>query len=400
MYQLLYYDNILQTDTGAIWKKRERKTAAIHNFLSNMEVNNQDFSDERLLEAGRRILEDESTALTQMAQRLDESFCQAISLIDQCVGNVLVCGMGKAGLVGQKVMATMGSLGIRSHFLHPAEAVHGDLGRVRSDDCMLMFSQSGETEEITRLLPALKEMGVPIIAVTGSANSALARSATVVLDLHSPHEACPMGLAPSTSTTMMLALGDALALTLSAKRHFSPVDFAKNHPAGSLGKALSKVDSIMRPLERCRLANDSLSIRQVFVDTMLPGRRTGAIMLVNSDGALTGVFTDSDLARLFEQGEVPLDKPISSYMTKRPWAMRSESMAMDAIDLMSDCKISELPIIDANGRPVGLVDITDVPGFFSKMYCVKSQNVSNDMAQDNSPNLLIKLYTPQEKKSA
>lgn len=369
-------------------------------MLDTMESKTQDFSDERLLEVGRRILNDESTALTQMAQRLDDSFCQAISLIDQCVGNVLVCGMGKAGLVGQKVMATMGSLGIRSHFLHPAEAVHGDLGRVRSDDCMLMFSQSGETEEITRLLPALKEMGVPIIAVTGAGDSTLARSATVVLDLHSPQEACPMGLAPSTSTTMMLALGDALALTLSAKRHFSPVDFAKNHPAGSLGKALSKVDSIMRPLDRCRLASDSLSIRQVFVETMLPGRRTGAIMLVNEDGALTGVFTDSDLARLFEQGDVPLDEPISSYMTKRPWAVRSESMAMDAIDLMSERKISELPVIDLSGRPVGLVDITDVPGFFSKMYCAKSQNVSNVPAQDNSPNLLIKLYAPQEKESA
>lgn len=365
-----------------------------------MESNIQDLSDEQLLEAGRRILDDESTALTQMAQRLDDSFCQAISLIDQCTGNVLVCGMGKAGLVGQKVMATMGSLGIRSHFLHPAEAVHGDLGRVRSDDCMIMFSQSGETEEIIRLLPALKEMGVPIIAVTGAGDSALARSATVVLDLHSPQEACPMGLAPSTSTTMMLALGDALALTLSAKRHFSRVDFAKNHPAGSLGKALSKVDSILRPLDRCRLANDSLSIRQVFVNTMRPGRRTGAIMLVNDDGALTGVFTDSDLARLFEQGTVPLDEPISLYMTKRPWAVRSGSMAMDAVELMSERKISELPVIDILGRPVGLVDITDVPGFFSKMYCAKSQNTPSIQSQDDSSNLLIKLYAPQEKESA
>ena len=209
-----------------------------------------------------------------------------------------------------------------------------------------------------------------------------------------------MGLAPSTSTTMMLALGDALALTLSAKRHFSRVDFAKNHPAGSLGKALSKVDSILRPLDRCRLANDSLSIRQVFVNTMRPGRRTGAIMLVNDDGALTGVFTDSDLARLFEQGSVPLDEPISLYMTKRPWAVRSGSMAMDAVELMSERKISELPVIDILGRPVGLVDITDVPGFFSKMYCAKSQNTPSIQAQDDSSNLLIKLYAPQEKESA
>ena len=204
-------------------------------MLDTMESKTQDFSDERLLEVGRRILNDESTALTQMAQRLDDSFCQAISLIDQCVGNVLVCGMGKAGLVGQKVMATMGSLGIRSHFLHPAEAVHGDLGRVRSDDCMLMFSQSGETEEITRLLPALKEMGVPIIAVTGAGDSTLARSATVVLDLHSPQEACPMGLAPSTSTTMMLALGN-----VERKAAFLPSRFRKESPCRVAGKSVEQ----------------------------------------------------------------------------------------------------------------------------------------------------------------
>lgn len=365
-----------------------------------MDSPNYPLSNEQLLKAGRQILNDESTALAEMSRRLDDSFCQAISLIDKCTGNVLVCGMGKAGLVGQKVMATMGSLGVRSHFLHPAEAVHGDLGRVRSDDCIIMFSQSGETEEITRLLPALKEMNVPIIAVTGSRDSSLARSATVVLDLHSPQEACPMGLAPSTSTTMMLALGDALALTLSIKRHFSPTDFAKNHPAGSLGKALSKVDTIMRPLERCRLASENLTIRQVFVNTMLPGRRTGAIMLVNNDGLLTGVFTDSDLARLFEQGSMPMDEPIRLYMTRRPWAVESGSMAMNAVELMSERKISELPVIDHQGRPVGLVDITDVPGFFSKMYNSKNRAKTDVPNSDAQTHLLIKLYAPEERKIA
>ncbi len=351
-----------------------------------------------LLQTARQVLLDESSALREMAASLDNTFIEAINTIDACKGCVLVCGMGKAGLVGQKVMATMGSLGVRSHFLHPAEAVHGDLGRVRSDDCMIMFSQSGETEEITRLLPALQEMGVPIIAVTGNHNSTLARKSTVVLDLHSPREACPMGLAPSTSTTMMLAMGDALALSLSAKRHFSPQDFARNHPAGSLGKLLSRVDSLMRPLNQCRIANQHLTIKQVFINTILPGRRTGAIMLVNDEGLLSGVFTDSDLARLFERNLNPLEEPIENYMTRRPWAVLTGTMSVDALGLMSDHKISELPVIDIQGKPLGLVDITDVSGYFSKIHSSSNPaQVTAEVSQIDSGNPLIKLFSLNKK---
>lgn len=365
-----------------------------------MDSNPSPVTSRQILETGRQALQDESSALMEMSRHLDETFTQAVDLIDKCTGNILVCGMGKAGLVGQKVMATMGSLGIRSHFLHPAEAAHGDLGRVRSDDCMLIFSQSGETEEITRLLPSLRQMGVPIISVTGNKTSSLARFSTVVLDLRSPREACPLGLAPSTSTTLMLALGDALALALSVKQHFSPKDFARNHPAGSLGKMLSVVDSLMRPLERCRLAFETLTIRQVFVNTVLPGRRTGAIMLINDDGMLTGVFTDSDLARLFEQGDVPLDESIEKHMTRRPWAVQKGMMAVDAVNLMFEQKISELPVIDFEGRPVGMVDITDVSAFFSQSRQTKNSARRNADAVPDMGRPLIKLYVSPDKESA
>ena len=194
------------------------------------------------LRFARQVILDESRALARVADRLDNEFCRAVELIWTCRGNVVVSGMGKAGLIGQKIMATLASTGTPSHFLHPAEAVHGDLGRVRRNDVALLLSLSGETEEVLRLLPSLAEFGVPVVAVTGRADSALGRAATVTIELGSLEEACALGLAPSTSTTAMLAVGDALALVVSRLRHFSREDFARFHPAGSLGYQLSKVE--------------------------------------------------------------------------------------------------------------------------------------------------------------
>ena len=199
----------------------------------------------------------ESRALARVADRLDGEFCRAVELVHSCRGNVIVCGMGKAGLIGQKIMATLASTGTPSHCLHPAEAVHGDLGRVRRGDVVLMLSQSGETEEIVRLLPSLTEFGVPIVAITASAASSLGRAATVTIELGPLEEACALGLAPSTSTTAMLALGDALALVVSQMRRFSREDFARFHPAGSLGNKLSRVEHHARPLEQCRVSSDA-----------------------------------------------------------------------------------------------------------------------------------------------
>ena len=319
------------------------------------------------LRYARQILRLESRSLSEIAKRLDGSFCVAIDYVYHCQGSVIVSGMGKAGLVGQKIMATFASTGTRSHFLHPAEAVHGDLGRIHRQDILLVLSQSGETEEVIRLLPSLSDLGVPIIAITGRAESRLGRAATVTIDLGPLEEACRLGLAPSTSTTAMLAVGDALALVVSQMRDFSREDFARFHPAGNLGRKLSKVDHHMRPIEQCRLAAEQATVREVFVGLAVPGRRSGAIMITEASGKLSGLFTDSDLARLFERRrDRELDGPIHEVMTAHPLAVPLGSMMAGAVTLMAERKISELPVVDGEGRPVGLIDITDVVGLFPR----------------------------------
>jgi arabinose-5-phosphate isomerase len=317
------------------------------------------------LSFAREIMQTESRTVAQVARRLDQEFCRAVELLYDCRGSVIVSGIGKAGLIGQKIMATLASTGTRSHFLHPAEAVHGDLGRVHRDDVVIVLSQSGETEEIVRLLAPLAEAAVPIIAITGRAASTLARAAAAVIDLGPVDEACPLGLAPSSSTAAMLAVGDALALVVSRMRGFAREDFAKFHPAGNLGLRLSKVEQHMRPLEHCRVAPQEETVRQVLVRASLPGRRTGATMLVDSAGRLGGIFTDSDLARLFEHHrDSALDAPIHSVMTANPLKVLCGSLMSDAVSLMAQRKISELPVVDADGQPIGLIDVTDVVGLF------------------------------------
>jgi len=313
------------------------------------------------LRYAREILQIEARALDKLAGRLDLEFPSAIELLVGCRGNVVVTGMGKAGLVGQKISATLASTGTRSIFLHPAEAVHGDLGRVSVGDVALVLSQSGETEEIVRLLPILADFEVPVIAVTGSATSTLAGAADVTLELGPLREACPLGLAPSTSTTAMLALGDALALVASRMLQFGRDDFARVHPAGALGRQVSKVEEHMRSLSDCRVAHDHRTVREVFASWHRPGRRSGAVMLTDADGSLTGLFTDSDLARLFEaHRDNDVDQPICRVMTADPHAVQTGAMLSDAVAIMAENKISELPVTDANGAPVGLLDITDL----------------------------------------
>jgi arabinose-5-phosphate isomerase len=318
-------------------------------------------SSEEQLRYARQIIEMESRALESVSQRLDHSFCQAVDLIYRCAGSVIVSGMGKAGLVGQKIAATLASTGTRSHFLHPAEAIHGDLGRIHPDDVVLMLSQSGDTEEVGRLLPSIAGLGTPLVAITSRKASKLGRAASVVIDLGPLQEACSLGLAPSTSTTAMLAVGDALALVASRLRGFSRDDFARFHPGGSLGRQLARVEDCMRRLNDCRVAVCSHTLRQVLVEARLPGRRSGAIMIVDEDGCLRGIFTDSDLAKLFEsRRDSLLDDPIRNVMTKNPAAVPEGSLMIDAVAVMAERRISELPVIDADLRPVGMLDITDV----------------------------------------
>ena len=325
-----------------------------------------------VLTFGKQILQRKSQSILELTDQLDSRFLQAVYRILHCEGTIIVSGMGKAGLVGQKVSATLSSTGSPSHFLHPAEAIHGDLGKIKSGDVLLIFSQSGETEEITRILPTLRSLGVEIIAVTASEESTLARNAVVVLPIGRITEADVHGLAPSTSTTVMIALGDALALCVSERRGFQADDFAKFHPGGTLGRKLSLVDEYMRILDMCRVALESETIRGIFARLSVVGRRTGAIMLTQPTGRLSGIFTDSDLARLFEQRrEHLLDMPIRYVMSLRPTSVFSGSRMMDAIAMMGEKRISELPVTDSDGRPVGLIDITDVVAIFPE--CVDEQ---------------------------
>lgn len=313
------------------------------------------------LDSAREVFRQAANKLSNLADSLGAEFCEAVELIQQCRGSVLVIGMGKAGLVGQKISATLASTGTRSYFVHPAEAIHGDLGRISRNDLVLILSHSGTTHEVVRLLPYLQEIQVPVVAITASPHSPVGQHATLTLPLGEVEEAGALKLAPSTSTTAMMALGDALALVISESRNFQAEDFARFHPGGNLGRQLARVEDVMRPLVQCRIGTTDETVREVLIRVGQPGRRTGAIMLVNQHGALRGVFTDSDLARLFEfRRDDRMDGPIESVMTKEPLTITRGSFMTEAVKIMSDTRISELPVVDDEGKPCGLIDITDV----------------------------------------
>ncbi len=321
-----------------------------------------DVDDADLLSRGRAILRAEGEAVLRSAEALDGAFVRAVRLVERCTGSVVVTGIGKAGLVARKISATLASTGTPSHFLHPAEAMHGDLGVLRRDDVLLALSQSGETEEITRFLPHVTARGIHIVALTGRADSTLGRAADVVVPTGAVREACLLGLAPSTSTALMLALGDALALVTSGLRRFTPEDFAARHPGGNLGRQLMLVEDAMRPMNQCRVACVSDTVRGVFAQP-LPARRTGAVMIVDAAGVLAGIFTDSDLARLFERcNDAAIDQPISSVMTSRPTTVLVGTRLRDAVAILETRRLSELPVVDECGRPHGLLDIVDLVG--------------------------------------
>lgn len=321
------------------------------------------FGEVEHLRDAQFVISTEAAALDAVCRRLDSRFCAAVDAILDCPTRVIVTGMGKAGLIGQKVAATFSSTGTKSHFLHPADAVHGDVGCLEETDLLLAFSNSGETEELLRLLPIVRRLNVSIIAVTALATSTLGSFADVTIELGRLREADSWGLAPSTTTTAMLAVGDALALVVSRRRGFTPDQFAVFHPAGSLGLQLKTVDEVMRPLDQVRVAVESATVREVLTSQFHPGRRSGAVLLTNEQGSLTGIFTDSDLARLLEQRrDESLDRPIRDVMTRQPVTAQAGKMLIDVVRVLIDRKISEVPVVDCDGNPLGLVDITDVIG--------------------------------------
>lgn len=319
------------------------------------------FNEQKQLQRAYKIIEAEAEALQKTALSMGAEFCQAVDAILKMQGSLIITGIGKAGLIGKKLVATFASTGTPAHFVHPAEAIHGDLGRFGANDIVLALSNSGETEELVRILPMIHRQASSLIAMTGSRESTLAKSANHVLMIEHGGEACNLNLAPTSSTTAMLAYGDALALVVCENRGFTEEDFARYHPGGSLGLKLLSVEDAMRPLEQCRVASQSITIREILTRQALPGRRTGAVMLVDEAGVLQGIFTDSDLARLLERREdARLDEPISNMMTRRFTAISSGAKMQDAIDILAKRKISELPVVDEDSRPLGLIDITDV----------------------------------------
>jgi arabinose-5-phosphate isomerase len=316
------------------------------------------------LELAKDVVRTEADELFRLSDRLDVSICHAAVRIAECSGIVHVTGMGKAGIVGQKIAATMASLGIRAFFLHPAEAVHGDMGRVAQGDVVLALSQSGETEELLRFVTAIRPVTSQILALTHGPSNPLGRLADQVISIGEFVEACPMGLAPTTSTTLMMSLGDALSVLAARYRGIMPIHFAANHPAGKLGRRLSGVDRIMRTGRHVRLAKQDEIVRDVLLRQGGARRRSGAILVVDPiGGSLVGIFTDSDLVRLLERGRAfMLDRPIGESMTTHPTVIDVRSTVADAVEALRSRKLSELPVVDESGVPVGLVDVTDLIG--------------------------------------
>jgi arabinose-5-phosphate isomerase len=319
--------------------------------------------DASLQQFAREVIEAEANAVRAMIGALDESFERAVQLIVDCPAAVLTCGIGKAGHVARKVSATLASTGTPSHFLSPTEAVHGDLGSIRKGDIILIFSASGESDEILRLLSIVKKLDHPVISITASRSSGLGRFSDLVLKMGAIEEACPLGLAPSASTTAMLALGDALALSVMKLRKFTAEDFALFHPAGQLGRKLIKVGDAMtfKLGENLPVASDQLSVGQVLHNVSSIKRRSGAVILTDAGGRISGIFTDGDLRRLVTDDDGSgLKRPIADVMKRNPKRIKSEELASEAMAIMRQFRIDELPVVDENDKPVGLIDVQDL----------------------------------------
>ncbi|MEN8148491.1 MAG: KpsF/GutQ family sugar-phosphate isomerase [Planctomycetota bacterium] len=316
-------------------------------------------SDDDLTYA-REVLATEATAIRAVEERLGDSFLKALELVTGCEGQIVVTGVGKSGIVGQKISATLASTGMPSFHVHAAEAVHGDLGRIRAKDVVIALSFSGETEEVVRLIPLLRRMGTPLIALTGSPESRLGREADVVLSLGPVVEACPMGLAPTSSTTASMALGDALALAASRRKHFSREEYALFHRGGALGRKLLRVGEILRTGEDLPAVTAKTTVRETLGHVSGPEGRTSAALVLDDAGALVGIFTDGDLRRHIQRDAAFLDGPIDAVMIENPKTLTVDTLVADAQKLMKEYRIDEVPVVDAAGRPIGVLDVQDL----------------------------------------
>ena len=305
------------------------------------------------------VLDIEAEAIKNLRKRIGADFKAAVNLISATEGRVVVSGMGKAGIIAQKFSATLSSTGTPSLFLHSAEAIHGDLGRVTGDDVVVILSQSGETEEIKKLLPILKKIGSKIIALTGNLKSSLARFSDITLNVAVEKEACPLGLAPTASTTAMLAICDALSVCLLELKRFREKDFALFHPGGSLGKRLLlKVEDIMRTGRGNPIVHESETVSSVLLK--ITQARAGCATVVDKNGRLKGIFTDGDLRRHLETDRDLPRRKVTAVMTKNPTVISKDRLAAEAMHILETKKIDEMPVVDKQKRVVGLLDVQDL----------------------------------------
>lgn len=316
-------------------------------------------TDQRLAQLAVAVLETEADAVRTLCARIDDSFIRACRLILDCTGRVVVTGMGKSGHIGSKIAATLASTGTPAFFVHPGEASHGDLGMITPQDVVLALSNSGETSELVTILPLLKRLAVPLIALTGNPRSTLAKAATANIDVSVAKEACPLGLAPTSSTTAALAMGDALAVALLEARGFTADDFARSHPGGRLGRRLLLlIEDIMHTGERIPQVAPDAPLREALLEMSRKG--LGMTAIADSDGRLLGVFTDGDLRRSLDRGIDVHQVKVADVMTRGGRTAQPRQLAVEALSLMEEHKISALPVVDADGRLVGAFNMHDL----------------------------------------
>jgi len=306
-----------------------------------------------------RVFRLEAEAILGLIPKLDERFERAVELLRRCTGRVIVTGMGKSGLIGRKIAATLASTGTPAYFLHPAEGVHGDLGMVARGDVVLALSNSGETDEVLAILPPLKRLGVPIVLLTGNPTSSVARQCAVVLDVSVPEEACPMNLAPTSSTTAALAAGDALALALLELRGLRPEDYAALHPRGTLGwRALFRVADLMLMGDAVPIVPETTPLREVIIE--MTRKRKGMTTVIDGEGRLAGVITDGDLRRLHLRGGSIDDLTAGQVASREPKMICADALAAKALEVMETWQITSLVIVDQARRPVGIIHLHDI----------------------------------------
>jgi arabinose-5-phosphate isomerase len=310
------------------------------------------------LALARKVLETEAAAILALVSRLDEKFERAVELIRCCRGRVILTGMGKSGIICHKIAATLASTGTPAIFLHPAEAAHGDLGVMQSDDVIVALSYSGETDEVLRLLETIRRLGAKLIVITGAPRSMLAQAADVALDCSVTEEACPLNLIPTASTTAALALGDALAMTLLVEKGFREEDFANLHPGGKLGKRFLRVESLMHAAAQCPIVSSDTPMRDVIYEMSSKG--LGMTSVVDGDQRLAGIITDGDLRRHMAKGPGIMELSASQAMTRDPVSIPPATLAVEALNIMERRKITSIVVVDGENRVAGVVHLHDL----------------------------------------